>query len=136
MARQAEHDAPEGVVGLLKETADGLGQLVADHIKLARLELTADARSYGQGVATVLIASAVLVLGYAFAWLAVALALARLWGAPLAFAAVAALHLLAGIIAVSTAVKRMKKTRLMRESANAASRTVDALTRPLERRVS
>lgn len=136
MARQAEHDAPEGVVGLLKETADGLGQLVADHIKLARLELTADARSYGQGVATVLIASAVLVLGYAFAWLAVALALARLWGAPLAFAAVAALHLLAGIIAVSIAVKRMKKTRLMRESANAASRTVDALTRPLERRVS
>jgi hypothetical protein len=136
MARQAENDAPEGVVGLLRETADGLGQLVADHIKLARLELTADARSYGQGVATLLIAGAVLLLGYAFAWLAIGLALARLWGAPIAFAAVAVLHLIAGAIAISTAVTRMKKTRLMRESANAASRSVDALTRPLERRVS
>jgi len=136
MSRQPGNDSPEGFVGLLRETADGLGQLVADHIKLARLELTADARSYGQGVATLVIAGAVLTLGYAFAWLAIGLALARLWGAPIAFAAVAVLHLLAGAIAVSTAVKRMKRTRLMRESANAASRSVDALTRPLERRVS
>ena len=136
MSRQAGNDSPEGVVGLLRETADGLGQLIADHIKLARLELTADARSYGQGVATLVIAGLVLTLGYAFAWLAIALALARLWGAPIAFAAVAVLHLIAGAIAVSTAVKRMKRTRLMRESANAATRSVDALTRPLERRVS
>ncbi len=136
MSRQAGNDAPEGVVGLLRETADGLGQLIADHIKLARLELTADARSYGQGVATLVIAGAVLTLGYAFAWLAIALALARLWGAPIAFAAVAVLHLLAGAIAVSSAIRRMKRTRLMRESANAASRSVDALTRPLERRIS
>jgi len=136
MSRQAGNDSPEGVVGLLRETADVLGQLIADHIKLARLELTADARSYGQGVATLVIAGLVLTLGYAFAWLAIALALARLWGAPIAFAAVAVLHLIAGAIAVSTAVKRMKRTRLMRESANAATRSVDALTRPLERRVS
>jgi hypothetical protein len=136
MSRQAGNDAPEGVGALLRETADGLGQLVADHIRLARLELTADARSYGQGAATLLIAGAVLTLGYAFAWLAVALALARLWGGPIAFGAVAALHLAAGAIAVSTAVKRMRRTRLMRESANAASRSVNALTRPLEGRVS
>nr|UXE44260.1 hypothetical protein Hi04_10k_c1556_00016 [uncultured bacterium] len=136
MSRQAGNDAPEGVGALLRETADGLGQLVADHIKLARLELTADARSYGQGVATLVIAGVVLTLGYAFAWLAIALALARLWGAPIALASVAVLHLLAGAIAVSSAVKRMKRTRLMRESANAATRSVDALTRPLEGRMS
>ena len=136
MSRQAGHDAPEGVVGLLRETADGLGQLVADHIKLARLELAADMRSYGQGVATLAIAGVVLLLGYAFAWLAVALTLARLWGAPIAFGAVAALHLIAGAIAVSTALKRMKGTRIMRDSAHEVSRSVDALTQPLEKHVS
>ena len=136
MSRQAGQDAPDGVVGLLRETADGLGQLIADHIKLARLELAADARSYGQSVATLVVAGFVLALGYAFAWLAVGLALARVCAAPIAFGGIAALHLIAGGVAVSAAVKRVKKTRLMRESAAEASRSVNALTRPLERHAS
>ncbi len=136
MPGQAGHDARDGLVGLLKETADGLGQLIADHIKLARLELAADARSYGQGVATLVVAGLVLSLGYAFAWLALGLALAHWCGAPIAFAGVALLHLIAGGVAVSAATKRMKRTRLMRESATAASRSVNALTRPLERQAS
>lgn len=136
MSRQAGQNGPDGVVGLLRETADGLGQLIADHIKLARLELAADARSYGQGVATLVVAGFVLALGYAFAWLAVGLAVARLCGAPIAFAAIAFLHLVAGGIAVSSASKKMKKTRLMRESAAEASRSVTALTQSLEGRAS
>jgi hypothetical protein len=136
MSRQGGHESADGVVGLLRETADGLGQLIADHIKLARLELAADARSYGQGVATLLIAAIVLSLGYAFAWLAIGLELAHLWGAPIAFGAVAAVHLVAGGIFVSSALKRVKSTRLMSESANEASRSVSALARPLEKRVS
>lgn len=136
MSGQAGQDAQEGVVGLLRETADGLGQLIADHIKLARLELAADARSYGQGVATLVIAGLILMLGYAFAWLAIGLAVALWCGAPIAFGGVAVLHLVAGGVAVSSATKRMKRTRLMRESANAASRSVSALSRPLERRAS
>lgn len=136
MSRQAGQDAPDGVVGLLRETADGLGQLIADHIKLARLELAADARSYGQGVATLVVAGFILSLGYAFAWLAIGLAVARWCGAPIAFGGIAVLHLVAGGVAVSSAIKRMKRTRLMRESATEASRSVSALTRPLERRAS
>ena len=136
MSRQTGQDAPDGVVGLLRETADGLGQLIADHIKLARLELAADVRSYGQGVAVLVVAGLVLALGYAFAWVAIGLALARVIPAPIAFGGIAALHLTAGGIAVSTAIKRMKKTRLMRESAAEASRSVSALTRPLERHAS
>lgn len=136
MSRQAGQDGPDGVVGLLRETADGLGQLIADHIKLARLELAADARSYGQGVAIIVVAGFVLALGYAFAWLAIGLAVARLCGAPLAFGGVALLHLIAGGIAVSSAVKRMKKPPLMRGSAVEASRSVSALTQSLEGRAS
>jgi hypothetical protein len=124
------------VVGLLRETVDGLGELIADHIKLARLELAADARSYGHGVAMLVVAGVVVTLGYAFAWLAIGLAVARFWGAPIAFGAVAAVHLIGGGIAVSSATKRMKKTRLMRDSAVEASRSVSALTHPLERHAS
>ena len=136
MSRQAGQDEPEGVVGLLRETADGLGQLIADHIKLARLELAADARSYGQGVATLVIAGFVLALGYAFAWLAIGLAVARLCGAPIAFGGVAVLHLIVGGVAVSAAVKRMKRPALMRGSAAEAGRSVSALTQSLEGRAS
>ena len=136
MSRQAGQDAPDGVVGLLRETADGLGQLIADHVRLARLELAADARSYGQGVATLVVAGFVLALGYAFAWLAIGLTAALWCGGPIAFGGVAVLHLIAGGFAVSAAIKRMKRTRLMRESATAAERSVSALTRPLERRAS
>jgi hypothetical protein len=78
----------------------------------------------------------VLTLGYAFAWLAIGLALTRVCPAPIAFGGIAALHLIAGGIAISAAIKRMKKTRLMRESAAEASRSVSALTRPLERHAS
>lgn len=136
MSRQAGQDGPDGVVGLLKETADGLGQLIADHIKLARLELAADARSYGQGVATLVVAGFVLALGYGFAWLAIGLAVARFCGAPIAFGGVALLHLIVGGVAVSSAVKRMKKPALMRGTAVEASRSVDALTQSLEGRAS
>jgi len=136
MSRQAGQDAPDGVVGLLRETVDGLGELIADHIKLARLELAADARSYGHGVAMLVVAGVVVTLGYAFAWLAIGLAVAKFWGAPIAFGAVAAVHLIGGGIAVSSATKWMKKTRLMRDSAVEASRSVSALTRPLERHAS
>jgi len=136
MSRQAGQDGPDGVVGLLRETVDGLGQLIADHIKLARLEMAADARSYGQGVATIVVAGFVLALGYAFAWLAIGLAVARFCGAPIAFGGVAALHLIAGGVALSSAVKRMKKPALMRGTAVEASRSVSALTQSLEGRVS
>ncbi|HXU64043.1 MAG TPA: phage holin family protein [Polyangia bacterium] len=136
MSRQAGQDGPDGVVGLLRETVDGLGQLIADHIKLARLEMAADARSYGQGVATIVVAGFVLALGYAFAWLAIGLAVAKFCGAPIAFGGVALLHLIAGGVAVSSAVKRMKKPSLMRGTAVEASRSVNALTQSLEGRVS
>jgi hypothetical protein len=136
MSRQAGQDGPDGVVGLLRETVDGLGQLIADHIKLARLEMAADARSYGQGVATIVVAGFVLALGYGFAWLAIGLAVARFCGAPIAFGGVAALHLIAGGVALSSAVKRMKRPALMRGTAVEASRSVNALTQSLEGRVS
>jgi len=61
---------------------------------------------------------------------------ARFCGAPIAFGGVAALHLIAGGVALSSAVKRMKRPALMRGTAVEASRSVNALTQSLEGRVS
>jgi hypothetical protein len=129
MPSARENDNGDGIIGLVRETADGLGRLIADHIKLARLEIVADAKSYARETTLLLIGAGVALIGYGFAWVAAALALGRLIGAPLAFACVAALHLVAGGIALAGASRRMKRKRLMQESASEVSRSVDALAR-------
>jgi hypothetical protein len=41
----------DGIITLVKEAASDFGQLVADHIRLARVEMTADAKSYARDIA-------------------------------------------------------------------------------------
>ena len=116
---RGDHD--DGIIALVKETASGFGQLVADHIRLARLEMTADAKSYARDIA-------MLAVGYGLACIAAGTALARLMGAPLAFVCLALLHLVVGAIALSVIVRRMKSLQLMNETKQEVSRSVDALT--------
>jgi hypothetical protein len=120
----------DGFIALVKETADGLGRLIADHIKLARTEIVADAKSYGRDVGVVAAGVFVLALGYAFAWVAVALALRRVIGGPLAFAAIAALHLVAGAIGVAAAARAMRRTPPLLGTRAEVSRSVAALSAP------
>jgi uncharacterized membrane protein YqjE len=126
----------EGIVGLIRETVDGLRDLIADHIKLARLELVADAKTYGRSIAVLVVAGLVLAIGYICGLIAVALGLARLWGAPLAFGAVAALHLVVGGIAVAWAVGKMRRTQPMHDSVVEAKGSITALSRQLQGRAS
>ena len=135
-SRQVENEEREGIVGLIRETVDGLRDLIADHIKLARLELAADAKTYAGSVAVLVVAGLVLAIGYIFGLIAVALGLARLWGAPLAFGAVAALHLVVGGIAVIWAVGKMRRTRPMHDTVVEAKGSITALSRQLQGRAS
>jgi len=132
--QQVENE--EGIVGLIRETVDGLRDLIADHIKLARIELVTDAKTYGRSIAVLAVAGLVLAIGYVFGLIAAALGLARIWGAPLAFGALAALHLVLGGIAVGWAVGKMKRTRPMHDSVVEAKGSINALSRPLQGRVS
>jgi hypothetical protein len=125
----------DGLIGLIRETADGLGRLIADHIKLARIEMVADAKSYGRDIGVLLGAAVVLVVGYLFAWIAIGLALGRLIGGPLAFGAVALPHLAAGAIAIVSAVRRLRRVRIMDDTAAEVSRSVGALAAPLTARM-
>jgi hypothetical protein len=118
----------DGIIGLVRETADGLSQLIADHIKLARTEIAADARVYARQSAVLAVAGFVLALGYALACVAASLALARYLGTALAFICVGGLHILAGAIAVGVALRRMRRTRLLGESVAEMGRSVSALS--------
>ncbi len=130
MSRHNDEDQT-GIIGLVRETAEGLGKLLGDHVRLARIELVADVKSYTRGLAVLLTAVVILIVGYAFAWIAGGLALARLIGAPLAFALIAAVHLVAGAIAVVIAMRRARATHPLQETANAVERSVQALKQPI-----
>ena len=111
----------DGFIALVRETADGLGRLIADHIKLARTEIVADAKSYGRDLSVLGVAVFVLALGYGLACIA---------GAPLAFAAVAGLHLLIGAVGVAAAARAMRRTPPLLGTRNEVSRSVAALSAP------
>jgi hypothetical protein len=115
---------------VLKETADSLGVLIADHVKLARVELETDVRIYAGALGVSLVAGGLLLFGYAFACAALALALAKLWGAPVAFAAVAAAHLLVGGLGLGAVSRKVQRTKLLRESIREGRRSVRALAHP------
>jgi len=119
----------DGIITLVKEAASDFGQLVADHIRLARVEMTADAKSYARDVATLLVGAFILAAGYGLACIAGGLALAKVIGGPLAFASLAFLHLLVGGIALALIIRKMKRVQLMQETKLEVSRSVDAIAR-------
>jgi uncharacterized membrane protein YqjE len=119
----------DGIIALVRETADGLGKLIADHVKLARVELVSDARFYVRDLAVMAVAGVVLLVGYVLGLVAAGLALGRaINNTPLAFAAVAVLHLIAGAIGIVVGAKRAKRVRLMHDTAEEVSRSVSALS--------
>src|SRR6185437_14931551 len=60
---KAEGDAAT-VRQLVAEAVDSLGELVADHTRLARLELAADVRIYARATGGVVVAALLLTAGY------------------------------------------------------------------------
>jgi len=121
-------DRDGGIIALVKEAASGFGQLVADHIRLARLEMTADAKSYARDVGMLVICAVILIIGYGLACIAAGLALATVISAPLAFVGLALLHIVGGAIALAVMVGKMKHVQLMQETKHEVSRSVSALT--------
>ena len=128
MATLDESRDGDGIIALVRETASGFGQLVADHIKLARLEMTADAKSYVRDGGWLLIGSFIVATGYLLGCIAAGIALSRVMGGALAFACLAALHLIAGAIALTAIVRRIKGVQLMQGTKEEVSRSVSALS--------
>lgn len=133
--KEAESDATS-VRKLVGEAAGSLGELVADHIRLARVELATDVRIYASAAGGVVVAVLLVGVGYLLASVAAALGLARLTGTPLAFGLVAVFHLVVGAIWVRAASGRVRRTKVLRETIAEAHRSVRALAHPPGRQAS
>lgn len=99
-------DTEPALFALVRDTIDDLGALVGSHVKLARLELGRDMKAYSRRAGLVGLVAVALLLGYALACVAGALALSRVVGAPLAFLSIGGFHLLGGGVFVLVLLRR------------------------------
>jgi Putative Actinobacterial Holin-X, holin superfamily III len=121
-------DDSDGIIALVKETADGFGHLIAEHVNLARLELVADAKTSGRKVAVIALIVPVIFIGYALVCVGLAMLLSRWLGASNAFFLVGGAHVVLGGAAIAVAVRRLSDVHPMRETVHEVNRSVEALT--------
>jgi len=117
----------DGIIALVRETVDGIGHLVAEHIKLARLEVVAEARVAGRKLAQIALIVPIIFMGYALACIGLALLLARWLGSSNAFFLVGGVHVVLGGLAVGLAVAKLRRTHPLRETVQEVGRSVDAI---------
>ena len=120
----------EGIIALVKETADGFGHLIADHIKLARLELVSDVKAYGRQVALIALIVPFLFIGYGVLCFGLAALLARWLGQAGALFLVGGAHIGIGALAIAVAAGRLRRVQPMRDSANQVGRSMATFTPP------
>jgi Putative Actinobacterial Holin-X, holin superfamily III len=115
-----------GTAELLVQLARELGQLVSQHIALAKLELGETARRTGMGVAQIAACAPLVLVGYAFLNAGLALALARWLPLAGAVALVGLLNVAAGVLGVVLAARSFRRP-VLDDSAAELERTVHAL---------
>lgn len=97
----------------LRELFDGLSELTAQHIQLAKLELKDDARFIGIRVGVIAALAPLILVGYGFLCVAGALALARVLATDLAFLLVGAVNLVGGLAGIAIAAKQLGGRKVM-----------------------
>ena len=130
MYKEHGREDTDGIIALVRETADGFGHLIADHIKLARLELVADVKRHGRQVAVIAGIVPILFLGYALVCVGLAIFLSQWLGRAQAFFLIGGIHVVGGGVAITIAAKRLSRARPMHDSALEVDRSVTALTAP------
>lgn len=125
MVRHRKQGERPGVADLVSRLVDGLGQLLAQHIALARIELGEEARSVGRALGTMAVFVPLLLVGYGMLCFALAFAMSTLLTVPGAVALVGGVNLLAGAAGLWRARSALRRpalqntTEAVRESAHA-----------------
>jgi hypothetical protein len=125
--KNGEREKADGVIGLARETADALGQLTVQHLRLARLEIKADLRTMGlqAGLIAVLVALAIVGYGLTMAGLAVILDGGSTGGIPLLIIGI--VHVAAAGVGILITVVRLRRMRLMNATANEVNQSLAPL---------
>jgi Putative Actinobacterial Holin-X, holin superfamily III len=128
MSSARQRPEGDGLLVLVRETLDGIGRLVGEHMKLARLEVQADIRAYGRSLTTLLLVVGIFALAYCLACVGLALVLARWVALPTVFFLLAGAHVVAGAVVGGVAITRLRSVHPLRETAHELERSVTALT--------
>jgi hypothetical protein len=125
--RNGERDKTDGVVGLARETADALGRLTVQHLRLARLEIKADLRTMGlqAGVIVVLAALATVGYGLTMAGLAIVVDGGSIGGIPLLL--IGSIHVVVAGGGILIALRRLRRLRLMNATADEVNQSLAPL---------
>lgn len=100
----------------LREVVDGLSELTAHHIRLARVELAEDARFVGIRVGVIAALAPLILVGYGFFCIALALLLRRVMSAELAFFVVGLVNLAGGVAGIVVAAQQLSKRKVLDET--------------------
>ena len=97
----------------VRELVDAFSELVTQHVRLAQLELKQDARFVGLRVGVIAAFAPLILVGYCFLCIALALALRRFVGDELAFVLVGVLNLLIAAIGIAVAGRQLSTHKMM-----------------------
>jgi uncharacterized membrane protein YqjE len=133
--KRDEPEQPAAVTDLVARLVDGLGQLLSQHVALARLELGEEARSVSRVLGTLALFAPLLVVGYALLCFGVAFLLAPWLSVPGAVLLLSALNLLAGGLGLWS-VRHLLKRPLLPDSQAAVRESAKVLASEAHREVS
>lgn len=120
----------DGLTGRLRETVDGFGHLVTEHVQRSKLELLLGGRTLARVAALALGAAALLLSGDLLLSAAAAVTLAPSTGPAGALLLVGGAHLALGAMCVALAKGRLDRSRLLEGPTGEIGRSLLALTAP------
>ncbi len=97
----------------LRELVDAFSELVAQHVRLARMEVKQDARFVGVRLGVIAAFAPLILVGYSFLCIALALALRKVVGEELAFLLVGVLNLAIAAVGIAIAGRQLAKHKVM-----------------------
>lgn len=112
----------------VRELVDAFSELVAQHVRLAKLELADDARFVGARVGLIAAFAPLILVGYGFLCGGLALALGAVMPLPWAFVLVGALNLLAGSAGIAVAGRQLSARKVLVQTTQELESTRLSLT--------
>lgn len=97
----------------VRDLVDAFSELVTQHVRLAQLELKQDARFVGMRVGVIAVFAPLILVGYCFLCIGLALALRRFVGDELAFVLVGVLNLVIAAIGIGVAGRQLSNHKMM-----------------------
>lgn len=117
----------DGLTVLVKETVDGLGHLVAEHVRLSKLELLENMTAMARQTGRLAVVTGFAFVGYVFACAGIVASIEPRLGLAYAAFVVGGLNFVVGAAGLFLTVTKLAGTRILDGTATEVHRTVSDL---------